>query len=204
MLFEKNAKLYSYEVRRESGENVAYVNYLGAPFIPSIAKSPEIMSRVIDLLIESPNISRLVLVQQRNYNYNSNQINILAGIASLYTFLLKQEKILSVDKISSDQRLVSQRYTFLNYFIQILKMDPILAYKKISNSLIEEKAASHSGQPDNTYRRLLEKIISLLEKTDLIQEVLSDINSIPSDDRSIYDQFFSPDIVPNYAFSRLV
>ena len=29
MLFEKDAKLYSYEVRRESGESVAYVNYLG-------------------------------------------------------------------------------------------------------------------------------------------------------------------------------
>ena len=204
MLFEKGAKLYSYEIRRESGENVAYVNYLGAPYIPSIAKSPEIMSRVIDLLIESPNISRLVLVQQRNYNYNSNQINLLAGISSLYTFLLKQEKILSVEKISSDQRLVSQRYTFLNYFIQILKMDPILAYKKISNALIEEKAASQTGQPDNTFRRLLEKVSSLLEKTDLIQEVLSEIDSIPADDRSIYDQFFSPDIVPNYAFARLV
>ena len=204
MIFEKGAKLYAYEIVRESGENVAYVNYLGAPYIPSIAKSPEIMSKAIDLLIESPNISRLVLVQQRNYNYNSNQVNLLAGIASLYTFLFKQEKILSVEKLSSDQRLVSQRYSFMNFFIQLLKMDPINAYKKISNALIEEKAASQAGQPDNTYRRLLEKVSSLLEKTDLIQEVFSDIDSIHSADRSIYDQFFSPDIIPNYAFARLV
>ena len=104
MLFKKGAVLYSYEVQRESGENVIYVNYLGAPDIPSIAKSPEVMTRAIDLFIESPNASRLVLVQQRNYSYNSEQVEMLVEIAQLYTFLLKQERVLSPEMLSSNSR----------------------------------------------------------------------------------------------------
>ena len=65
MIFDKGTKLYAYEVRSEAGENVAYVNYLGAPFIPSIASLPEVMARTVDLLIESPNVSPIVLFQQR-------------------------------------------------------------------------------------------------------------------------------------------
>ena len=36
MMFKDNTPLYSYEVLRESGENVMYANYLGADFVPSL------------------------------------------------------------------------------------------------------------------------------------------------------------------------
>src|SRR3989338_890134 len=113
MLFTKGAKIYDYEVRRESGENVAYVNYLGAPFLPSIARFPEVMSQVIDLLIASANVSRVVLVQQRNYNYNSQKVQMLREIAELYTFLVKKENVLSPAKLSSDMVLVPGRHNFM-------------------------------------------------------------------------------------------
>ena len=29
--------LYSYEVKREGGEDALYVNYIGAPFVPSLS-----------------------------------------------------------------------------------------------------------------------------------------------------------------------
>ena len=60
MQFEKEAKLYSYEVRREGGEDILYVNYLGAPFTPSIAESSEVMAYAIDSLIDNPNVSRII------------------------------------------------------------------------------------------------------------------------------------------------
>src|SRR3989344_8875770 len=117
MIFEKNTKLYSYEVRREGGENVAYVNYLGSNEIPNIAYSPLVMARVIDLLIESSNVSRIVLVQQRNYNYSSDKIMALAEIANLYVFLVRQERVLSPDKISSRPEIASRKYEFMQYFL---------------------------------------------------------------------------------------
>jgi len=200
MLFKKGAVLYSYEVQRESGENVIYVNYLGAPDIPSIAKSPEVMTRAIDLFIESPNASRLVLVQQRNYSYNSEQVEMLVEIAQLYTFLLKQERVLSPEMLSSNPRELSSRYAFMNYFMTILRQNPFLAYRKIKNALIEEK--SKSGH-DILYIGLLEKIVSLLLKTKLILKIEKYAEDYAFESREIYEKLFSPNIIPNYAFARL-
>src|SRR3989338_5922489 len=139
MIFEKGTKLYSYQVQREAGENVVYINYLGAPYIPSIAKFPEVMARAVDLIIESPNVSRIILVQQRNYNYGSDKVNLLSEIANLYLFLINQEKILSLEKLSSNSSLIAQRHAFMTQFMQLLKQDPAGAYRKIKTALTFEK-----------------------------------------------------------------
>ena len=69
---KKEDKLYSFEVRREGGEDVLYINYLGTPYVPSISNYPEVMEKVMDALIENPNVSRVILSQQKNYNYDLN------------------------------------------------------------------------------------------------------------------------------------
>ncbi len=195
MLFNKEAKLYSYEVRREAGEDVAYVNYLGAPYLPSISKFPEIFSRIIDILIESPNISRLVLVQQRNYNYDNEDVAKLSEIANLYNFLLKQEKVLSPERLGGD---VSKRHGFMSFFMNLLRSDPIAAYFKIKNSLFEETVGKDS------YNYLLNKILTLLEDTSLIKLAKDYFDSYVFGDRSIYDKIFVADVIPNYTYARLV
>ena len=92
MLFKPGTPLYSYEIIREAGNQVIYANYLGAAFVPNLAENPEIMNRTIDLLIEAPDISRIVFVQQRNYNYNPSQVFLLQEIANLYVYLTKLTK----------------------------------------------------------------------------------------------------------------
>ena len=196
MLFKKGAKLYSYEVRNESGENIAYMNYLGAPFLPSISHHPEVMARVIDLLISSPNISRIVLVQQRNYNYDFEQVKLLSEIAQIYKFLLNQKNILSPQKLGADSAMLPQRHSFMSYFSQLLKQDPIRAYREIKKKHEIEKV-------DEFYGLFLQSIIELLEKTSLIQKIGEDIESYPLGSREIYSELFAPDIVPNFAFARL-
>jgi len=191
MLFKKDSKLYSYEVQREAGENVAYVNYLGAPFLPSIARHAEVMARVMDLLISSSNISRIILVQQRNYNYDFEQIKLLSEIAQLYTFLIRQKKILSPERLGSNRQLIAKRHGFMNYFSQLLKQDPVKAYKEIKRELDAE-------QKEGSYYIFLSGIVELLEKTELIQRIGQGIES-----REVYSDVFVPDIVPNFAFARL-
>ena len=100
MLFKPQTPVYAYEVMREEGNQVLYVNYLGASVVPNVAEDPEVMSRTFDLLIEAPNISRVVFVQQRNYSYGSSETFMLQEIANLYVFLTKQEKILTPFKLS--------------------------------------------------------------------------------------------------------
>ena len=85
----------------------------------------------------------------------------------------------------------------MSYFLQLLKQDPVEAYNQIKNALILE-----SGE-DVLYRSLLESIVAMLEKTELIQKVFSEID-YSQDERAVYDKLFLPDIIPNFAFARLV
>jgi len=50
-------------------EDVLYVNFIGATFVPDLAAMPEVMGMVVELLIENLNVSRVVFVQQKNYSY---------------------------------------------------------------------------------------------------------------------------------------
>lgn len=140
MQFKKNTPLYSYEVIREGGEDVLYLNYLGAPFVASLEDSPQVIERVIDALIENPNVSRVVLVQQKNYNYDFEETSILLELSQLYVFFLKQERILSQEKlITNCEQFFSSRYNEILTFMYLLKSDPISAYAELKKILIQAK-----------------------------------------------------------------
>mgnify|MGYP005847513309 CR=1 FL=1 len=201
MMFKKGSTLYSYEIRNESGENVAYINYFGAPFIPDMAQNSEVMARTIDLLIASPNVSRVVLVQQRNYNYDFNEIKLLSEIARAYTYFIKQKKVLSPGKLSSFKNMVAQRHNFISYFIQLLKLDPIQAYSNIVSEIEKEESKEPS---DTRYLILLKDISQTLEKTTLIHKVKDRLDDYSPKTRNFYSEFFVEDIIPNFAFARLV
>ena len=209
MLFKPGTPLYSYEVQREAGGQAVYVNYLGASFVPNIADNPEVMNRTIDLLIDSPDASRIVFVQQRNYSYNPNQVFMLQEIANLYIFLTKQEKILSPVKLSiSGSEYLGHRYNDVAYLLITLKRDPLLCYFELERFLGEEKS-NLEAMPQElkfdklNYIRLLERFYSLLGDTRIILESEKYFNEYRPDSRDIYFHFFRPDIIPNFTFTRL-
>ena len=210
MLFKPDTPLYSYEVVRETGNQVMYVNYLGANFVPNMAEDPEVMSRTFELLIEAPNISRMVFVQQRNYNYNSSQIFLLQEISNLYVYLTKQEKILSPSKLSiMNSEYLSQRHNDVSYLLMIMKRDPISCYSELGRFIREEKFNLANTSEDlkldqMTYIRILEKFYSLLGQTKLIKEAEPYLPNYVFGKRDIYYHFFRPDIIPNFTFTRLV
>ncbi len=210
MQFKEGTPLYSYEVHREGGEDVLYINYLGAPYVPSLSDSPEIMDRTINALIENPNVSRVVFVQQKNYNYDFNETNILLEIAHLYVFLLKQEKILSRNKlITNCEEFFSSRYNNLFSSLFLLKQDPIAAYMELKRILIEakivlEKIEDRCKIDQRNYISFIEKILSFFERTQLIRQVSNFLESYRKGERSIYSRIFKPDVIPNFTFTRLV
>jgi len=210
MLFKKDTPLYAYEIIREAGQDVMYINYLGASFVPALDDYPEVMSRTIDALIESPNASRILFVQQRNYNYDFPQVQMLLEIAQLFTFLTKQEKILSPEKLAlSYQQDVPKRYEQMTYFISLIKPDPIAAYVELKRFLREEKSLAERtpGGPGislTTYIRLLERILVLMENTVLIRKAKAALEGYTLGSREIYSQFFRPEIIPNFTFTKLM
>jgi len=130
VVFREDSPLYSTEVESTQGENVMYVNYLKAPFVPAIADDSSVMSRTVDSLIENTNVSRLVFVQQRNYNYPANQVLMLAEMGRVHNFLSKQEAILSPEKLSLFGN-VPEVHSELQFLLTLLKQDPIACYLEI-------------------------------------------------------------------------
>ncbi len=203
-MFKTNTALYSYDILTESGENVMYINYLGDPSVPSIADSPEVMARTIDSLSENANVSRLVLVQQRNYSYDFSQVQMLVEIASLYNFLSKQEKILSQEKLSFVEN-ISSAYNTLNYVLNtLLKYDPIQAYKTLSAAIVEQEVLNSKGQANQRYIWFLQKILTQFENLSIIKKYSEFVDKGYSNTREIYSKIFRADIMPNFTFTRMI
>jgi len=210
MQFTNDTPLYSYEVQREGGEDILYINYLGAPYVPSVSEYPEVMERIIDYLIKNPNASRVVLVQQKNYNYDFRETSLLLEVAQLYVYFLRQEKILSQGKIIlNSPQFFSSRYNNLFSFLMLLKKDPVAAYMELKKFLLEariflEKVDAFSKGDQQNYIHLLEKIYSFLENSKIIQAAISYLGGYTLGNREIYYKIFNPDTIPNFTFTRLV
>ncbi len=207
MIFKKGAALFASETHREQGEDVLYINALGAPFVPSIAENSAVMIRTIDALGENAQASRIVFVQQRNYSYPPGQTLLLAEIARLYNFITKSESILSPERMQLF-RNVPEVADDLTYIVELLKQDPIGCYVEVKNRVGSLRNQLDSGQvlykSDLTnYIRLLERLKGLLEQTHLIKDVLGSLQNYTVGNREIYKQIFRPEILPNFTFTRL-
>jgi len=210
MQFEKDEPLYSYKVEREEGEDVLYINYQGASFVPSLAESPEVMERTMDAVLENSNVSRIVFVQQKNYNYDFEETSMLLELAQFYLFLMKQEKILSHDKLITNlENYFPQRYNDLFSFLYLLKQDPIGAYFELKRILFQARAdlqkTSESEKFDfQNYVGILEKVFDLFEKTKIISKAENFMKDGKAGGREIYFRLFQPDTIPNFTFTRLI
>ncbi|MBR9704362.1 type II/IV secretion system ATPase subunit [Candidatus Pacearchaeota archaeon] len=210
MLFKPGTKLYSYEIVKEAGASVMYINYMGALSVPSLSENPDVMARTIDLLIESPNTSRIVYVSQRNYSYDSGQVFLLQEISNLYIYLTKHERILSPVKLSiTGSKYLPERYNDVGGLLMDLKRDPILCYINL-NRVIRKERINLENTPEklrldqSSYLRLLERFLEMIEKLSLIKSVKGDLVNYSSGKRNIYYKIFRPDIIPNFTFTRLV
>lgn len=210
MVFKMNSPLYSVEMENKGGENLLYINYLGAPFTPSIAESPEVMARTVDSLIENPNVSRVIFVQQRNYNYPFEQVSLLSEVAQLYNFLMKQERVLSPEKLSVMAN-VGFAHAELTYLVALLRQDPVACYLEVKRKINEHRKDVNSGnlvEGDasrlTNYIRLLERVRGLLENINLIKRIMDVVDTYGVGDRKVYEGIFRPDILPNFTFTRLV
>src|SRR5262245_26374523 len=136
MQFKKGSPVYATETERRHGEDILYVNAIGAPFVPSIAENASIMSRTIDLLAENPNVSRIIFVQQRNYSYPPNQVMMLAEIARIFNFITKQEEILSPMKLALLGN-TEEAFRDVQYLVSLLKQNPVSCYLEIKKRVKE-------------------------------------------------------------------
>lgn len=201
MMFKGDAPLYSYEVVREAGENVMYVNYLGASIVPSLTDYGEVMGRTVDILREESNVSRLVFVQQRNYSYDFSQVKLLVEVGDLVDFFTNQEKIVSPERLSHLGEIYYDAYAFLNRVInELLPSDPVLAYRELR----EEYLSNKNRVSRIEYAVILKRVLGFFEGLGLLSKLKNYFDVYSLGDREIYGEVFRADIMPNFTFTRMV
>ena len=200
-MFKDGSPLYSYEVVREAGENVVYVNYLGADVVPSLVGYADVMGRTVEVLREESSVSRLVFVQQRNYSYDGAQVEMLVELGELINFFAKQEKIVSPEKLAHLGEVYYEAYAFLNRVVnELLASDPILAYRELREEYFVNKSMANRVE----YYAVLKRVLGYFEKLSLIAKLRNYFDVYPLGDRAIYGEVFRADVIPNFTFTRMV
>jgi len=204
MIFKEGAGLYAVELERKQGEEILYVNFMGAPFVPSIADNPSIMARVVDLLGENPGVAKIVFVQQRNYHYPFEQVQMLGEISRILNYMIKQENALSPGKLSMYGN-VSELYGEMNYFLTLLREDPLACYLRLEKKTREIRQGILLGKSQGqAYLRILENFLKLLEESRLVKGHAEKSREYGLGNREIYRVIFRPDVLPNFTFTRLM
>jgi archaeal flagellar protein FlaI len=203
----------TYEILEEGGQQILKVNYLGLSFPPSIEHSKLCMSDILDKLIQTPSVNRIILSADRNYMYDEEQTQMLRAVANLYVFLTKQKKVLSSLPGVNIEHLTRNPTKLANiqYIIgNLLRGDPIGAYVELKRMIREQKIkikkvrSVFESKEETNYLKFLVDIFDLLGKLKLISLVKEELDGYVLDDRSVYTNIFRPIISPNFMLTRLM
>lgn len=210
----EESKACSHKVSQEGEERVLKVNCGGCVHSPSLEDNALCMRRTIDKIMEEGTITKIVFIQKQEYVYNSEQTALLTEIAKLIYRLTKEEEILSPENVGPSgqtcTRCFAGRKEFLrDLFYNDLKRDPIGAYKRVRDRIIEEGVRlkhplfEECVQCERKFIKTLEYIKKELEKTKLIKRSLPFLNEHEEGDRAIYRKVFKPSIRPNFMYTQI-
>jgi type IV secretory pathway ATPase VirB11/archaellum biosynthesis ATPase len=208
-LFENQKK---YEIIREAEDIILRIDFESYSHIPSLEESEQCMSLAIELIVELGEVTKIVFNQKRDYEYDYAQTLLLVELANLYKKLLKQKDMFRITSIAADDKAYttyySQRYIELqNIVFRRLKEDPIGAYVSLTRILRNEELEVQKNpqqKTDENFILLIKYIVSLLDKTKLINIVKPFLAGYKVGDRELYQRIFSPTIKPDFMFTKLM
>lgn len=192
-------------------DNVARINAMNWVIEPSIEDSEACMAVVIDVLLEAKGVERIVLVENREREYEYEQVKLLREIAQAYNKILNEENLISVDKFGPKicEKLSQKRLRELNFLVrEVLRKDPVGAYVKLKKmityeKLMEEKAPAQFKPCHTQYlQNVLLPMEKILSGCKLIQLAKPKLSTFKLGDRSFYREIFSPLIRPTFMFTR--
>jgi type IV secretory pathway ATPase VirB11/archaellum biosynthesis ATPase len=198
-----------YEVK----DNILRINCLNWAVAPSVEDSDIAMAVVIDKLLENKGITKVILAEARENEYNEDQTGMLREIAEAYDKILNVEKILSIRNIAPPgyERKFLSRFSDLQFLVlELLRRDPIGAYMKLNmeinkiQNLIEHASPTEKIVHLHYLNHALIPIKQILEETKLIKMVKPRLSEFKPGDRSLYREIFTPNIRPNFMLTRFM
>jgi archaeal flagellar protein FlaI len=199
-----------HKIERTGGETILKVDCDKLTTVPSIEDSANIMSFVVEQLIQNNSTTKIVFVQKRDYEYDYAQVRMLSEVAALYNKLIKQKDLFSYEKLNMKlrSREAARFYTQIhNLIFDTLKKDPATSYVELRRLLRHEKILSETegrGEAGKLFINTLAFFIDELDKTRLITILKPFLPGMKPYDREIYRRVFSPSIKPDFMFTKLM
>ncbi|MFC1691126.1 ATPase, T2SS/T4P/T4SS family [Nanoarchaeota archaeon] len=211
---EEKTGIFDAEVIRDSEEVIIRVDAEAWTMSPSIEDNPICMARTVDKLVEISQATRIVFSQKRDYEYDYSQVKLLVDVAKLFKVLVKQKDIFSYQALTFGgiyNRGIEARYAELQTLIfHNLKNDPVGSYVKLRRMIRRENIHLENAL-DPTYEEyqkkyigLLNYILSLFEKLQIIQLAKPRLAGYKIGDRDIYRDIFKPIIKPDFMYTKLM
>lgn len=208
-----NGQKEGFEVIYEGSEAVLRINANSWTYSPSIEDSALVMAYVIDRLIETPGVSRIIFNQRRNFTYEYEQTQMLLQIAQIYNHLVKSKKVLGVLAGYQEEysAFFGEKLGILQYLVyNLLRNDPIGCYVELKRLIREEKISMEKETNENIlsgrkkYFEILNYAYTLLDNARLISLARDKIDGLNIGDRSVYKNIFRAVITPDFVFTRLM
>ncbi|MBI2658487.1 hypothetical protein HYX05_00075 [Candidatus Woesearchaeota archaeon] len=213
-LFGETKKPFTYDVIREGEEIILMIDLEQYPHIPSLEDDPVCMSRTVDILVEAGIVTKIVYLQKRNYEYDYNQTFMVQEIAKLYSQLTKRRDVFGYGNLLADPkctRWAAHWYANIqNIIADLLKRDPIGAYVELKRTVRDERIRMDRTVDQNyikcaqKYVSVLQYLMSLMEKTKLIDAANQYVEGYKLNERSVYRRILTPDIRPDFMFTKLM
>ena len=201
-----------YEVLKEGDATVIRFNWLGCPYSPSLEDDPETMARVVDAITQVKDVSRIVIAEAYEYEYDETQTNMLAELAHTLEILIKEENILANPSLTGAEcsQYFPEHFKFVeDLLVNKIRKDPIEGYFALLDELrdFEMKVeALQFPKMKECYvmyvKQVLFTIKKYLEQIKIIKKVLPILSRLRPGDRVIYGEIFSPTIRPNFTLTR--
>ncbi len=198
-------------VKYEVVDGVLRIDAMNWAIAPSIEDSEATMAVVIDRLLEARNVTRIVIAEARENEYDEQQTEILKEIAFAYDKILNEEKLISIKNlgVKGCERYFPQRLSDLQFLVlEVLRKDPIGAYVKLGVMINHVQKLCERGGDRACHEAYLDSALSpiknILESTHLIQLAKPRLSRFRFGDRSLYREIFTPAVRPNFMLTRFM
>lgn len=214
MLFQKPKEAFSYELIREGDDKVVKINCEKYIRAPNVEDDPITMAKVIEILTENKDATKVVLYQKRDYEYDYDQTELLKEVGRLNNQLVKEKEKFSYTALQYQgayAKNAEQRFNEIQTIIyHLMKSDPIGAYVELRRLLRHQriilmKIVDERVLPfQERFVQLINELIKRFEKTKLITLAKPMIAGMKLGSRDIYRNIFKPTIKPDFMNTKIM
>jgi type IV secretory pathway ATPase VirB11/archaellum biosynthesis ATPase len=196
----------------EITDGILKMSCLGSIFGFTVEDSDVVMARIIEKLIEEKKVAGIVLAETREYEYDSEQTQMLVEIANLITDIIKERKLLSIKNIAEEpcSKYIPAWYGWLKDLVTLqMRGDPIGAYLNLTREIRHLKTKMTSSEEYGKcigyyLKNSLNPLQESLDKCKLIQEAKPYLSGYHIGDRTLYRKFFKPTVRPNFMYTKFM